>query len=400
MISAAPLLQDLSLSSWGMAEGLSFHADLRARTQLASQSLIYPRADDHLDVLDAWAELQRPWGRARLGRQWLTGGLGAYDFDGASALLRRDRWSAEGWAGRALVAGLNDSHASGALAAVENVPPAEDGWIFGARARFRSGAGTSGALMYQRIVVADRSGVYAERAAADFVTRVRGATVDGAFAYDFATGAWNEARLRVAAQAGRGIGLSTELRHSVPFFELWTIWGAFSPVGFNEARATVDWRPAAGSIGVALRGAYRKYEDSNADFDLRSNGWRAGADVSWAGAGPFTALATYDVDIGNGASRNDARGSVRWSADDETSLGLDLSALQTIYEFRVGTGRVFGLAIDGSRRLRGDLRVSGDIGVYRHQQSLGAAGPDWTQKRAALRLEWSIGRDPGTGSAK
>lgn len=399
IVSAAPFLQDLSFSSWGIAEGVSVHADIRARTQLAGQGLVYPRADDHLDVLDAYAELERRWGRARLGRQWVAGGLGSYDFDGASALVRRQRWTFEGWGGRALVAGLYDGYASASLAAVENKPPDQDGWILGTRVRMRTTGGTSAAATYQRILVADRSGVYAERAAFDAVTRVSDLTLDAALAYDFATGAWNEARLRVATSRTRAFGVSAEVRHSVPFFELWTIWGAFSPVGFNEARATVDWRSAAGPLSASVHGAYRKYEEAKGGFELRNNGWRAGGNLSWSDKGPVSAMASYNVDIGNGASRNDARATVRWSRDDNFAAGFDVSAMQTIYEFSVGTGRVFGFAFDLSRRLASDLRLSADAGLYRHVQTLGAPGPDWTQQRASLRLEWSLGRDPGAPAA-
>lgn len=393
--TAAPLIQDLSFTSWGMAQGLSIHADVRARTQLITDGFTYPRSNDNFDVLDAYAEWQRPWGRARLGRQWVNGGLGTYDFDGASALVRRDRWSYEGWAGRALVGGINDTHTSGVLAAVENYPPDQDGWILGTRVRFRPNLSTSLAAMYQRVVVNDRSGVYSERAAFDASTRYAGLSLDGAFAYDFATGAWNEARFRVSTTRTRTISVSTEIKHYVPFFELWTIWGAFSPVGYNEARSTVDWHPSGSHWALSTHGAYRKYEETNAGLTLSTNGWRAGADLSWTGSGSFSALGTYDIAIGNGASRSDASTSFRWNRGEDFSAGVDLSALQTIYEFRVGTGQVFGVAVNASKRLFSDLSISGDIGLYRHVQLLGEPGPDWNQKRASLRFEWSVGRDPG-----
>jgi hypothetical protein len=60
---------------------------------------------------------------------------------------------------------------------------------------------------------------------------------------------------------------------------------------------------------------------------------------------------------------------------------------------------VMGAAFNLSKRLFDDLSVSGDIGLYRHIQMLGAPGPDWNQKRASLRLEWSVGRDPGAPAA-
>ncbi|HLA89240.1 MAG TPA: hypothetical protein VJL28_02270 [Gemmatimonadaceae bacterium] len=400
LVNAAPFLQDFTLAAWGLAQGLSFHANARVRTQLASDGLVYPGANDRFDLLDAYAELERSWGRARLGRQWVMGGLGAYDFDGASLVLRRGRLSAEGWGGRALAAGLFESHTSAELAAVESRPPDQDGYVAGGRVRLRPGPRSTMTLQYQRVLVADRSGLYSERAAFDASHQANGAVVDLALAYDFAGAAWNEVRARLGTAKLSGVGYSVEVRHSRPFFELWTIWGAFAPVGFDEARATVDWRPRATAVSFGLHGGYRRYGESNAGLDLRTNGWRAGADASWFGEGALSLSGSYDVDIGFGASRSDGRARVRWTSPSGATIGVEGSALQNIYEFRLGTGRVFGAAVDGAVSLSSDVRFVCDAGVYRHARSNGALGPDWTQRRASARLEWTLGRDPGVVRGK
>jgi hypothetical protein len=396
-ISAAPVLQDLTFAAWGFAEGLSIHANLRARTQLGGDTgFIYPRSNDHFDVLDAYAQLDRTTWQGRLGRQWVTGGLGVYAFDGANALWRHDQFSLEGWGGRALIGGLNDPYTSAQLAAVDNLPPQQDGYLFGGRARFRPDPLTAAALTYQRVLVADRSGLYSERASLDASTRHFGAVVDLGLNYDFSTGNWNEARLRIGTGWSGTVGYSVEARHSRPFFELWTIWGAFSPVGFDEERATVDWGPRGSPFTFSFRGAYRKYAESNtAGLELRTNGWRAGGDVRWQGDGALSAFGAYDVDIGSGAASTDARAGARWIASSNLSLGVDAAVTQNIYEFRVGTGRIYGAALDGAVRVTPDVRLVTDVGLYQHTLTNGAPGPDWTQRRASIRLEWTLGRDPG-----
>ena len=165
----------------------------------------------------------------------------------------------------------------------------------------------------------------------------------------FRSGAWNEARIRLATNRTSTVSVSSEIKHYVPFFELWTIWGAFSPVGYNEARTTVDWHPAGTHWTLSSHGAYRKYEETNAGLTLSTDGWRAGADLSWVGDADFSALGTYEIAIGNGASRSDGSAAFRWNRGDAFSASLDLSALQTIYEFRVGTGRVLGVALSLSK---------------------------------------------------
>jgi hypothetical protein len=396
-ISAAPILQDLTIAAWGWQEGLSFHANLRARTQIGNDSgFIYPRANDHLDFLDAYAQLDRATWQGRLGRQWVTGGLGMYAFDGANALWRHDSFILEGWGGRALLGGLDEPYTSAQLAAVDNLPPQQNGYLFGGRARYRPDPITAVALTYQRVLVADRSGLYSERASLDASTRSFGPAIDLGLNYDFSTGDWNEARLRIGTGWSGSVGYSLEARHSRPFFELWTIWGAFSPVGFDEERATVDWAPHGSPLTFSFRGAYRKYAESGtAGIELRTNGWRAGGDARWQGDGALSASGSYDVDIGSGAASTDARAGVKWIASSDLSLGADAVVTQNIYEFRVGTGRIYGAAFDGAVRVTPDVRLAMDVGLYQHTLTNGAPGPDWTQRRASMRLEWTLGSDPG-----
>jgi hypothetical protein len=399
-ISAIPVLQDLTLTAWGLAQGLSLHSDLRMRSEFGGGGLIYPRADDHFQLLDAYLQLDRDWGRARLGRQWVNGALGAYSFDGADGLLSRSTFSVEGWAGRALVEGLNEPYTSAQLSAVDVIPPEQDGYIFGAQFRVRPDALSAASVTYQRIILADHSGMYSERASVSGSTRRAGLTFDLTGTYDFATGNWNEGRLRVGTAGIGTFGYSVEARHSQPFFELWTIWGAFAPVGFNEARTTVDWRPRSGPFNASFHFAYRKYETADAGISLQTSGWRAGADASWRATTAFAAYGSYDLDLGNGAATSDGRAGMRWTASTDLSVGAEASVTQTIYEYRIGTGRVVGAALNGALRVTPDVRVVVDGGIYRQTLTNGAAGPDWSQRRASLRLEWTVGSDPGSTSGR
>jgi hypothetical protein len=399
-VSIGPVMQDLTFAGWGLMEGLSFRGDLRARGEIGNDStFVFPRYNDHFDVLDAYAQLDRSSWQARLGRQWVMNGLGAYDLDGGDLLVRRDAYSLEGWAGRALVEGLQEPYTTSQLAAVDNLPPQQNGYIFGARARFRPDPLSAAALTYQRVLIADRSGLYSERAAFDASTRRFGPALDLDLTYDLATGDWNEARLRVGtANVGVYNGW-IEARHSRPFFELCTIWGAFSPVGFDEARANFDWRPKTAPIDVTLFGGYQQYAPTNTGISLRTNGWRAGGDATWLGSHSVVASASYAVDIGSGAAGTDIRANIRWIPSSTLSFGAEGILTQNIYEFRVGTGRIYGFVGDVSYFVRQDVRVVADAGLYQHILTNGAPGPDWSQRRASMRFEFMMGRDPGLSSA-
>ena len=53
-----------------------------------------------------------------------------------------------------------------------------------------------------------------------------------------------------------------------------------------------------------------------------------------------------------------------------------------------------------SFRVTPDVRLVMDAGLYQHTLTNGAPGPDWTQRRASMRIEWMLGRDPGMAAGR
>ena len=397
---ATPLVQDLSAVAWGLGEGVSLHAHVRARTALGGSALSWPRAADAFDAIEAWLEVDRGAMRARLGRQWATGGLGVYNYDGASVLLRRGRARIEAFGGRSLVAGLNEPATGPELGSLDDLPPDENGWLFGLAASTPLGTRGAAGATWQRVIRGDRSGLYSERIAADASWRAFGASADFSLAWDVSALEVNEARLQVARPLSAGFTASIEARRHRPFFEAWTIWGAFSPVAFDEARATLAWRSPSGSLALDGRGARRRYDETSGGLEatpLKRDGWRAGAGAEWLPRAQWLAYADYDVDIGFGASLSDVVAGARWMPDESRWLGVAATALQHIYEFRVGTGRVNGVRLEGGTRIAADARLVADAALHAHRQGGTGASPDWSQRRFSVRVEWTVGRDPGTG---
>lgn len=399
---AAPLVQDLRAVAWGLGQGISGHAHLRFRQSLGDGAA-WPRAGDAFDALEAWIEVDRGSTRTRLGRQWAANGLGVYNYDGASVRWRRGRGSLEAFGGRSLVAGLNGPVAGSELGAVDDLPPDEHGWLIGLSARAPIANRGGMAATWQRVIRADHAALYSERLAADASWRALSTTVDASLTWDAAERQVNDARLRLARPLPRGMTASVEAVRHRPFFEAWTIWGAFSPVAFDEARAAVAWRAADARWGADVRGGWRSYDESGEGLEatpLKTDGWRAGAGLEWQPRPRWLLYGDYDIDVGFGASRSDAAAGVRWMPDESRWLGLVASSLQHIYEFRVGTGRITGLRVEGATRLGPEARLVLDGALYDHHLTNGAAGPDWSQRRFSLRLEWTIGRDPGAGGAR
>ena len=399
--STMSLIQDLEASAWGFGAGIRAYAHLRGRAANDAGGDLWPQADDPLDVLDAYLEIDRTRFRARAGRQWRTSGLGYYNFDGASLLVRpMDAVSVDAYGGWSLVRGLNESHTSGAIAAVEAIPPDDRALLFGVEIRGRPTPLLSLAGTYQREFRSDQTAFYSDRVSADADLRLgRAAGVSASLEADLATAELNEAMLRGRVALPRGLSLIAEARRHVPFFELWTIWGAFSPVGFTEGNATLSWGNAASRLLVQARGGWRRYDETDAGLTflpIERSGWRLGADGTWRANDQWTLFAATNAELGFGAARSDVDAGARWEPSRRMFAGVRVAGFQSAYEFRVGEGRVFALGLDGGLRLGAETRVVGDVTMYRHRYSGGAPATDWSQTRASLRIEWTIGRDPGT----
>ena len=252
--------------------------------------------------------------------------------------------------------------------------------------------------MWQRVIRTDRAALYSDRIAADASWRALGGSADFSLAWDITALEVNDARLQFARPFSNGFAASLEGRRFRPFFEAWTIWGAFSPVAFNEVRVEVSWRNQPGFLSVDARGAWRRYDETNAGLEstpLKDGGWRAGAGVEWTPREHWLTYADYDVDIGFGASRSDIVGGARWMPDESKWFGIAASGLQHIYEFRIGTGRIIGVRAEGGARITPEVRARGGrraLLASSHERCSGAR-LEPAQVHGAVRLDgrWRSG---------
>lgn len=396
--NALPITQDLQMTAWGLGRGVSVHADVRVRNAMGSQPALWPRAEDAFDALTAYVELDRAHYTLRAGRQYATSGLGFYNYDGASLAYRPNRrLTLEGFGGWSLTQGLNERFTTSEIGAVDDLPPDRNAYLVGAQLRVRPTDRSALTAFYQREVRDNRSALYSERIALDGTWRVGRASLDGSMQRDLSTSEFNELRVRLRLPPVRQVMLSIEARQFRPFFQLWTIWGAFAPVGFDEARVQASWRNSAQSLSVDVHGARRHWGDTDAGLDfapLRAEGWRVGGNVTWRAAANWHTNAGYSADVGFGAARSEADVGVHW-ARGQMFLGATASAFQSIYELRIGTGRVLGVGADAGWQINPDLRLVGDVSVYQQLARNGAPFTDWTQRRATARFEWMVGSDPG-----
>lgn len=397
-VAGVPLTQDLQASVWGFTQGLRAYVHVRGRASTGDASKFWPQAEDAVDLLSAYLELDRGGWRARAGRQWHTSGLGYYDFDGAALLWRARRAvSLEGFAGLSLERGLFEPQTSAEISALEPFAPGKRAVLLGAEARWRPDPRLSTSAIYQRELRTDRKGLFSERAALNARGRLFGSTLDGQLVYDVAQTQVNEGRLRVQLPTWHSAALALEARHHEPFFELWTVWGAFSPVGFDEARALASWAPPDAGVQLSVGGGPRRYRDAGSSFPgyvLRRDGYRFTADAAWQARQTWAAQAAYAAEIGFGAARSDQSLALRRLFPRDGYAGLSLQAFQTAYEFRVEEGRVLGAGAEAGFALRDAARVDGNLYLLRHSDRNNIS-PDWGQVRGSLKLSWTLGREPG-----
>jgi hypothetical protein len=126
----------------------------------------------------------------------------------------------------------------------------------------------AGSVLYQREIRTDRLALYTERLAFDFGLLLGNVSIDAKGKYDMAYADFNDAKLTITTPIAAGFDFSVQGRRYLPFFELWTIWGAFSPVAFNEATGALRWSSPRIGLSLEAAGGYRKYEDTNAGAQL------------------------------------------------------------------------------------------------------------------------------------
>jgi hypothetical protein len=379
-----PLTQDVEVTGWGFGEGVSVYAHVRGHAHGGGVEELWTREGDEFNALAAYVEVDRDRWTARAGRQWLTSQLGVNNFDGLSLELHSTRrLVVQGYVGSSLIQGLSEPPTSSALAAADVLPPDVRGIVVGATARWRPAPAFALSAEYQREIRSDRAGFFSERMAIDGVLLWRGTSLVADAQVDFASRAVNELRVGATRPLLNVLVGGVQAVHSTPFFPLWTIWGVFSPVGYNEVSANAGWHSVRG-VGFV---------------PLRDDGWTTIASGSWQMSPAWELTGSYRRDIGFGASKSDGNGGIRWQREGGAWLGVTASALQNIYEFRVANGYLAGASLAGALPLTPAVGLAAQIGLYRQLASNTALSTvNWSQRRAFVRLDWTVGRDPGAAA--
>ncbi len=385
-----PLTTTADVTVWGLGlPGLSLHAAARLGADLGSSGG-WPGTDPAVQLLEGYAEYAEPRLGARLGRQVVATRLGTTGFDGAGVVVRDARRGVQlqGYLGRGLARGVALPVTSSALNPLDDFQPVRRQIVAGAGAGWRSGPADL-RVDYLREVDPRSDYFVSERVGLGASLRpLAGLQLAGGADYDIAAGWWGSAEAALT-YAGHNIQAMVGARRYRPHFDLWTIWGAFSPVPYRAIRASVAVVPAG---RVELRGRWERFEFDPSEaatplFSAKHDGWRWELGGTVRPVAGVALDAGYGQEFGPGAGQAAVAGSATYAPARRIIVAVFGSTATRPLEFRFNEAqvRVYGIdaQLEPTARLRLGLSASRYLETHRRPD---AAAFDWNQLRVSARL--------------
>ena len=390
VLNGGPMVTTADLTLWGLGiRGLSARVNGRLGFDLGSDD-VWPGTEPAAQLVEAYAEYARRRFTLRGGRQLLVNRLGIVGFDGGRATVPVGATGVEldGYVGLGLARATALPPSSPALDPLDDFQPRSRQVLAGAAVGYRGRLGDV-RLDYQREVDRDTRNFVSERAAlaVDFYPVERW-SVAAAVDYDLANTWFGNADATLRYNSP-WITLTGGLRQYRPHFDLWTIWGAFSPVPYHAVNAGIRIRPLR---AVEVRARWERYAFSTTEtqtplVDVDDDGWRVGIGVSYAPVPALRLDAGYREEYGPGASSNGFEGSVSWLVMPALSLTGYGSTLDRPLEFRFEEASVDVIGFDAEWSPADRLRLS--LGGARYSEARDrpdAAAFDWDQTRLHARV--------------
>jgi hypothetical protein len=190
------------------------------------------------------------------------------------------------------------------------------------------------------------------------------------------------------------VSLSTGWRRYRPFFDLWTIWGAFSPVARHTLHAAAS---AVVVPGLALRGRAERYrfEDAGADtpaVEVESDGWRVATGANWSPSATWVLDGGYHAEFGPGAASHGVELRATWIASQRFWLSAHGASMRRPLELRYNDAELTVLGMDAEFQPAPRWRIGAGVANWREQRDQpAAAGLDWDQLRVSARVSFSFG---------
>ena len=397
--SGGPMVTTADLSVWGLGvRGLSLRMTARVGTDLGSSN-VWPGTDPALQLLEGYAEYAATRYTAQLGRQTVVTRFGVTGMDGARLVIRPGVRGLElsGYAGWGLARASALPVTSPALNPLDDFQPRQRQIVAGLAAGW-TGARADVRATYQREVDPRSDYFVSERVGVDAGVRpAPGWSLTGGADYDMAAGWWGsaEAALGYAAPGGR-INASVGVRRYRPHFDLWTIWGAFSPVPYHAVEGSLAVTPLQ-HLAVHVQGERYKYSPADVSTPLvqgtQTSGWRFTFGATYQPAPEWGVDYGYHAEFGTGASSRGFDGALRFAPNERFDLAVQAATLDRPLEFRYNEAKVTLLGLSAAYRPSERATVALDAArFFQNQERPDAGAFDWRQTRLSARVTLAFGK--------
>lgn len=352
-LRAAPVTTTADVTVWGLGvPGLTARGKVRVGADLGDGAR-WPGTDPAVHLLEGYAEWASPVLTAHVGRTNVFTRFGFTGFDGAKVEVRplADYVRLSAWGGWGLARGVALPVTSDALNPLDDFQPRDRQLVAGARLGWTVDR-LDGSFTYQREVDPASDLFVSERIALEgTLTPFGGLVVSGGADYDLSFGYWGTAEGSIRYAHPSGIGrVRVGARRYRPHFDLWTIWGAFSPTPYRAVSGAAAVTPVR---GLDLRGSAEVYEydETGADTPLArfvDDGWRWAVGATVTRLERWTLTGEYHAEQGPGAGAIGFETAATYQFDETLAATARLGTLKRPLEFRVDDASVwvFGLRID------------------------------------------------------
>lgn len=390
-----PMVTSADLTAWGFGvRGLSLHANARLGLDLGNAD-VWPGTNPAVQLFEGYLEYTNAWLTGRAGRQTERGRLGYTGFDGGMVTLRDGNHGLSGmvYAGFGLARATALPVTSPALNPLDEFQPRQRQLVAGGEARWQTQR-LETRLEYQREVDRDTRNFVSERVALSATIRpAMGWRLDAGSEYDIARGEFGTSDVEL--RYGRtSWSVAAGARRYRPYFDLWTIWGAFSPVAYTAAQGSVRVSPSHW-LDLHAGGERYWYDASGAEVPLQVTedaGWRWNSGLGVTPATGWYFSANYRAEFGPGASSRGWDASASWQPLAALSLSAEGGHLSRPLEFRFSDSRLdwFGGQVD----LKAGDRLRCFVSALRYLEDRDrpdAGAFSWNQTRLTAGISWLLG---------
>jgi len=398
-LNQVPMNASASLILWGLGlQGLTIHVAGRLTGDAGDAAGRWPGTEPTAQLLEGYAEYAHGIYAVRGGRMILSSRLEPLGFDGGWLNLRWDHAALEvaGYGGWGLGQAAVVSATSPLLTPLDDFRPTQRQLVAGAIVAWRPSVGEVRAE-YRREVDPELNYFVSERAALSASARPASWLLATAgLDYNIAEDAWGSADAALTWVNPR-FSVTAGGRRYRPYFSLWTLWGAFSPVPWSGVNASAEWRGTKW-LSVRARGERYWYEDAAVNTalvsPLENAGWRFGWGATARLGSRWSLDGGYSAEFGPGASARSIDATLTWSPTTRLELSGYGGTLERPLEFRYYDAKTRYLGARGDWRATETWRFWVDAGWYKDERNRpDNAASAWDQLRLRGGISLSLGTD-------